>query len=73
MLMSRAVIMITDSGMLMGEVIQSSRRPDGSPGGKVTSLLWAIHRGGAVLILPTGLDPASTPAQNTTARRTQGG
>lgn len=52
MLMSRAVIMITDSGMLMGEVIQSSRRPDGSPGGRVTSLLWALHRGGAVLILP---------------------
>jgi hypothetical protein len=50
--MSGAVIMITDSGMLMGEVMHSSRRPDGSPGGKVTSLLWAIHRGGAVLILP---------------------
>ena len=38
--------------MLMGEVIQGSRRPDGSPGGRVTSLLWALHRGGAVLILP---------------------
>jgi hypothetical protein len=50
--MSGAVIMITDSGMLMGEVMQSSRRPDGSPGGRITSLLWAIHRGGAVLILP---------------------
>jgi len=44
--------MITDSGMLMGEVLQSSRRPDGSPGGRITSLLWALHRGGAVLILP---------------------
>ena len=44
--------MITDSGMLMGEVIQSSRRPDGSPGGRITSLLWALHRRGAVLYLP---------------------
>jgi hypothetical protein len=44
--------MITDSGMLMGEVIQSSRRPDGSPGGRVTSLLWALHHQGAVLYLP---------------------
>lgn len=44
--------MIADSGMLMGEVLQSSRRPDGSPGTRVTSLLWALHRGGAVLILP---------------------
>jgi hypothetical protein len=52
MLMPRAVIMITDSGMLMGEVLYGSRRSDGSPGGKVTSLLWALHRGGAVLILP---------------------
>lgn len=50
--MPRAVIMITDSGMLMGEVMHSSRRPDGSPGGRITSLLSAIHRGGAVLILP---------------------
>src|SRR5215469_1676754 len=47
-----ASIMITDSGMLMGEVLQSSRRPDGSPGGKITSLLWALHHGGAVLYLP---------------------
>lgn len=47
-----ASIMITDSGMLMGEVFQSSRRPDGSPGGRITSLLWALHRGGAVLYLP---------------------
>jgi hypothetical protein len=44
--------MITDSGMLMGEVIQSSRRPDGSPGGRITSLLWALHHQGAVLYLP---------------------
>jgi hypothetical protein len=50
--MPRAVIMITDSGMLMGEVFHSSRRPDGTPGGKITSLLWAIHQGGAALILP---------------------
>jgi hypothetical protein len=50
--MSGAVIMITDSGMLMGEVLASSRRLDGSPGGRITSLLWALHRGGAVLILP---------------------
>jgi len=50
---SGAVIMIADSGMLMGEVMQSSRRPDGSPGeGRITSLLWALHRRGAVLILP---------------------
>jgi hypothetical protein len=47
-----ASIMITDSGMLMGEVLQSSRRPDGSGGGRITSLLWALHRGGAVLYLP---------------------
>lgn len=46
------MVMIADSGMLMGEVLQSSRRPDGSPGTRVTSLLWALHRGGAVLILP---------------------
>jgi hypothetical protein len=52
MWMSGAVVMITDSGMLMGEVLQSSRRPDGSPGGRITSLMWALHRGGAVLILP---------------------
>lgn len=44
--------MITDSGMLMGEVLQSSRRPDGSAGGRVTSLLWAIHHRKAVLYLP---------------------
>jgi hypothetical protein len=44
--------MITDSGMLMGEVLQSSRRPDGSSGGRITSLLWALHHGGAVLYLP---------------------
>jgi hypothetical protein len=49
---SGAAVVITDSGMLMGEVLQSSRRPDGSPGGRVTSLLWALHRGGAVLVLP---------------------
>jgi len=49
---SGPVIMIADSGMLMGEVLQSSRRPDGSPGGRVTSLLWALHRRGALLILP---------------------
>ena len=48
----RAVIMITDSGMLMGEVWYSSRRADGSAGGRVTSLLYALHRGGAALILP---------------------
>jgi hypothetical protein len=47
-----ASIMITDSGMLMGEVLQSSRRPDGSPGGRITSLLWALHHGGAALYLP---------------------
>src|SRR5215469_5306833 len=47
-----ASIMITDSGMLMGEVLQSSRRPDGSAGGRVTSLLWALHRRKAVLYLP---------------------
>ena len=52
MLGSGASIMITDSGMLMGEVMQSSRRPDGSPGGRITSLLWALHHGGAVLCLP---------------------
>ena len=46
-----AFVMITDSGMLMGEVLQSSRRPDGSAGGRVTSLLWALHRRGAVLLL----------------------
>jgi hypothetical protein len=34
--------MITDSGMLMGEVFQSSRRSDGSRGGRITSLLWAL-------------------------------
>lgn len=44
--------MITDSGMLMGEVLQSSRRPDGSAGGRITSLLWALHHRGAVLYLP---------------------
>jgi hypothetical protein len=44
--------MITDSGMLMGEVLQSSRRPDGSPGGRITSLLWALHHRKAVLYLP---------------------
>jgi hypothetical protein len=49
---SGPVIMIADSGMLMGEVLQSSRRADGSPGGRVTSMLWALHRRGAVLILP---------------------
>jgi hypothetical protein len=48
----RPVIMITDSGMLMGEVWYSSRRADGSPGGRATSLLYALHRGGAALILP---------------------
>jgi predicted nucleic acid-binding protein len=49
---SGASIMITDSGMLMGEVLQSSRRPDGSPGGKITSLLWALHHQNATLYLP---------------------
>jgi hypothetical protein len=49
---SGASVMITDSGMLMGEVMQSSRRPDGSPGGRITSLLWALHHQGAVLYLP---------------------
>jgi hypothetical protein len=49
---SGASIMITDSGMLMGEAIQSSRRLDGSPGGRITSLLWALHHRGAVLYLP---------------------
>jgi hypothetical protein len=50
---SGAVILIADSGMLMGEVMQSSRPPAGSLGqGRVTSLLWALHRGGAVLVLP---------------------
>lgn len=44
--------MITDSGMLMGEVLQSSRRPDGSAGGRITSLLWALHHRKAVLYLP---------------------
>jgi len=44
--------LIADAGMLMGEVMQSSRNPDGSPGGRITSLLWALHRGGAVLIVP---------------------
>ena len=44
--------MITDSGMLMGEVLQSSRHPDGSAAGRVTSLLWALHRRKAVLYLP---------------------
>lgn len=42
-----AVILIADSGMLMGEVLQGSRG-----GGRITSLLWALHRGGAVLLLP---------------------
>jgi hypothetical protein len=41
---SGAVIFITDSGMLMGEVMQSSRPPAGSNGeGRITSLLWALH------------------------------
>jgi len=31
--------------MLMGEVMQSSRSPDGSSGGRITSLLWALRRG----------------------------
>jgi hypothetical protein len=44
--------MITDSGMLMGEVLQSSRRPDGSAGGRATSLLWALHHRKAALYLP---------------------
>ncbi len=43
--------MITDSGMLMGEVLQSSRRPDGAAGGRVTSLLWALHHRKVVLYL----------------------
>jgi len=47
-----ASILITDSGMLMGEVLQSSRRPDGSAGRRVTSLLWALHHRKAVLYLP---------------------
>jgi hypothetical protein len=42
-----AVILIADSGMLMGEVLQGSRG-----GGRITSLLWALHRSGAVLLLP---------------------
>ena len=50
---SGAVILIADSGMLMGEVMQSSRPPPGSRAtGRITSLLWALHRGGAVLLLP---------------------
>jgi len=50
---SGAVILVADSGMLMGEVIQSSRPPSGSRAeGRITSLLWALHRGGAILILP---------------------
>src|ERR1700735_2748178 len=50
---SGAVIMVADSGMLMGEVMQSSRPTAGSRGeGRITSLLWALHRQGAVLILP---------------------
>jgi len=36
----------------MGEVMQSSRNRGGSPGGRITSLLWAPHCGGAVLIVP---------------------
>jgi hypothetical protein len=48
-----AVIIIADTGMLMGEVLQSSRPPEGSRAqGRITSLLWALHRQGAVLILP---------------------
>ena len=47
-----AIIVIADSGMLMGEVMQSSRNPGGSSGGRITSLLWALYRGGAVLIVP---------------------
>ena len=47
-----AIIVIADSGMLMGEVMQSSRNPSGSPGGRITSLLWALYRGGAVLVVP---------------------
>ena len=47
-----AIIVIADSGMLMGEVMQSSRNPGGPPGGRITSLLWALHQGGAVLIVP---------------------
>ena len=50
---SGAVILIADSGMLMGEVMQSSRPPAGSRAeGRITSLLWALYRGGAVLLLP---------------------
>ena len=47
-----AIIVVADSGMLMGEVMQSSRSTDGSSGGRITSLLWTLHRGGAVLIVP---------------------
>ncbi|MDA8385155.1 MAG: hypothetical protein M0Z88_02690 [Actinomycetota bacterium] len=43
---SGPAIIITDSGALMGDVVRSSRGP------LLTSLLWAIHRDGAQLVLP---------------------
>jgi hypothetical protein len=43
---SPPAIIIADTGMLMGEVLQSSRGP------RITSLLWSLHRRSAVLILP---------------------
>lgn len=43
-------VIITDTGMLCGEVLSSCRE-----GGKVTSLLWAIHNQGARLYLPRSI------------------
>ena len=40
------MVIITDTGMLMGDVWASCRGP------KVTSLLWALHNEGALLVLP---------------------
>ena len=40
------MVIITDTGMLMGDVWASCRGP------KVTSLLWAVHNDGAILVLP---------------------
>jgi len=48
-----AVIFVTDSGMLMGEVMQSSRPPAGAhTEGRITSLLWALHHQRAVMVIP---------------------
>ena len=47
-----AIIVIADSGMLMGEVMQARAAPTGRPAGESQACCGRCTRGGAVLIVP---------------------